>query len=38
LHVWYTLSLGSFPFSGSRPLDDPIFHVYQTWIGFIHVK
>ncbi len=25
-------------FSGSRSLDDTIFHVYRMWIGFIHVK
>ncbi len=28
----------SWLFSGSRPLDDPIFHVYGTWFGIIHVK
>jgi len=28
----------SWLFSGSRPLDDPIFHVYRTWFGIIHVK
>jgi hypothetical protein len=25
-------------FAGSRPLDDPIFDVYRTWFGIIHVK
>ena len=28
----------SWLFSGSRPLDDPIFHVYRRWIGFTGVQ
>jgi hypothetical protein len=32
VHVQFLL------FFGSRPLDDPIFHVYRTWIGFIDVQ
>ena len=46
IHVpYFGVKTGSRPvhiqfwlFSSSRQLDDPIFHVYRTWIGFTGIQ